>query len=140
VAPEMADRADRGRLREYRRRERTTITAVRLDLETEGFTYQKWGGTQRCKAGDWIVDNAGDTYTIDAEVFANTYRKVGPGVYEKVATVWAQRAESAGVIRTKEGSTEYEAGDVLVYNDAERRDGYAMKAETFDSLYEPPDP
>jgi len=136
----MADRADRGRLREYRRRERTTITAVRLDLETEGFTYQKWGGTQRCKAGDWIVDNAGDTYTIDAEVFANTYRKVGPGVYEKVATVWAQRAESAGVIRTKEGSTEYEAGDVLVYNDAERRDGYAMKAETFDSLYEPPDP
>jgi len=140
VAPEMADRADRGRLREYRRRERTTITAVRLDLETEGFTYQKWGGTQRCKAGDWIVDNAGDTYTIDAEVFANTYRKAGPGVYEKVATVWAERAESAGVIRTKEGSTEYEAGDVLVYNDAERRDGYAMKAETFDSLYEPPDP
>lgn len=112
------------------------IIAVRVDLEIEGFTYEKWGRTQRCKPGDWLVNNADDTYTIDAETFAKTYREVSPGVYEKDAPVWAERAEVAGVISTKEGSTVYEAGDMLVFNDADRRDGYAMSAETFESLYE----
>ena len=108
-----------------------------VDLESEDFTYQKWGGTQRCKPGDWLVNNAGDTYTIDAEVFAKTYRELSPGVYEKVGDVWAEQALAAGVIPTKEGSTEYAAGDYLVFNDPEGRDGYAMSGETFDSLYEP---
>ena len=110
-----------------------------MDLDCEGFTYEKWGGTQRCKAGDWIVNNAGDTYTIDAEIFAKTYREIGPGTYEKDVPVWAERAKVAGKIPTKEGSTAYEAGDMLVFNDAERIDGYAMSAETFESLYEAAD-
>ena len=37
------------------------VVAVELDLDTAGFTYQKWGGTQTCKPGDWIVNNDGDT-------------------------------------------------------------------------------
>ena len=123
-------------MRKYRRREEATITAVRVDLETEGFSYEKWGGSQRCKAGDWIVNNAGDTYTIDAATFAKTYRELSPGVYRKDAPVWAEPAAVAGVIRTKEGSTAYEAGDVLIFNDAERTDGYAMSAEMFETLYE----
>lgn len=121
----------------YRRREKTRVTAVQLDLDTEGFTYEKWGGTQRCRRGDWLVDNQGDVYTIDRDVFARTYREVSPGRYEKHSTVWAERAEESGTIRTKEGSTEYEAGDYLVFNDEEGRDGYAMSAEKFASLYEP---
>jgi len=32
-------------LQQYRRREKTTVTVVHVDLDTEGFTYQKWGGT-----------------------------------------------------------------------------------------------
>src|SRR5258707_14820409 len=56
-------------LQEYRRRERTHVTAVRLDLDTDGFTYHKWGSAQRCKRGDWLVNNQGDVYTIDAETF-----------------------------------------------------------------------
>ena len=127
-------------LKKYRRVARTTVTAVRLDLDTQGFSYQKWGGPQRCKRGDWIVDNAGDVYTIDADVFAKTYRSVGPGTYEKVGTVWAERASVAGAIPTKEGATTYAAGDMLVYNDAAGRDGYAMTRERFDSLYEPLQP
>jgi hypothetical protein len=50
-----------GSLKEFRRRERTTVAAVRLDLETEGFTYRKWGGPQQCKGGDWIVHSGDDT-------------------------------------------------------------------------------
>ena len=124
-------------LRKYRRKERTLIAAVRLDLETDGFTYRKWGGSQTCKPGDWLVNNGGDVYTIDAATFAETYRPVSLGVYEKVAAVWAEQASAAGAAPTKEGSTAYEAGDFLVYNRADRTDGYAMSAEQFEALYEP---
>jgi hypothetical protein len=126
-------------LRKYRRIEKTRVVAVRLDLETEGFTYEKWGGTQQCKAGDWVVLNAGETYTVDGETFARTYEQVSDGVYEKTAPVWAEQAGEAGRIGTREGSTGYEAGWFLVYNDPNRRDGYAMAEEKFRSLYEPAD-
>lgn len=124
-------------LKQYRRKAQTPITAVRLDLETDGFTYQKWGSTQRCKRGDWLVNNQGDVYTIDAETFENTYQTVSPGVYEKAAPVWATVAREAGTIQTKEGSTAYAAGDYLVYNSPSGKDGYAVKAEKFHDLYEP---
>lgn len=123
-------------MRHYRRKERTFITAVRLDLDTDGFTYQKWGGTQRCKRGDWLVNNKGDVYTIDAETFDHTYRMVSPGLYEKSRPVWAEEASESGTIQTKEGATAYDAGDYLVFNDPDRKDGYAMKAEKFHELYE----
>ncbi len=123
-------------MRQYRRRERTFVTAVRLDLDTEGFTYQKWDGTQRCKRGDWLVNNRGDVYTIDADTFECTYQMVSPGLYEKVAPVWAEVAAEPGTIPTKEGSTAFLAGDYLVFNAPDCKDGYAMKAETFRQLYE----
>ncbi|MFN0171142.1 MAG: hypothetical protein ACKV22_32395 [Bryobacteraceae bacterium] len=123
-------------MQEYRRKKRTWVTAVRLDLDTEGFAYQKWGGTQRSKRGDWLVNNQGDVYTVDGETFDRTYRQVSPGVYEKDAPVWAEEAQQPGTIQTKEGSTAYKAGDYLVYNDPGGRDGYAMTKETFHSLYE----
>ncbi len=126
-----------GKLKKYRRKPGAAVTAVRLDLDTEGFTYQKWGGTQRCKAGDWVVENDGEVYTIDAESFESTYRQISPGRYEKFGEVWAEEASEAGSITTKEGSTDYSAGDFLVYNDAERRDGYAIEAKKFASMYEP---
>lgn len=124
-------------LRTYRRKSSATVIAVRLDLETDGFTYEKWGATQTCKPGDWLVNNAGDTYTVDGETFARTYSRVSDGIYEKVIEVWAERADDAGVIQTKEGATQYHAGDMLVYNGANRTDGYAMAADKFALLYEP---
>ena len=123
-------------MQQYRRKEETTVTAIRLDLETDGLTYQKWGGTQRAKRGDWLVSNHGDVYTVDADTFARTYHEVSPGLYEKTAIVWARRANEEGAIQTKEGSTAYKPGDYLVFNDAEGKDGYAMKEETFQKLYE----
>ncbi|MCR9247862.1 MAG: hypothetical protein NXI31_22770 [bacterium] len=123
--------------RTYRRRERTTVTAVRIDLDTAGFDYEKWGGTQRAKARDWLVKNGDDTYTIDADTFTATYTEVSPGRFEKQGVIWATQAETGGTMPTKEGSTDYEAGDWLVYNDESRTDGYAVAAERFEELYEP---
>lgn len=138
IVQEAIAQAERNRhMQTYRRRENTTINAVRLDLETEGFTYQKWGDRQTCKQGDWLVKNGADTYTIDATVFANTYRELSSGLYEKYAPVWAEQAGAAGSMPTKEGTTSYKAGDWLVFNSAEREDGYAMGSEKFEELYEP---
>jgi hypothetical protein len=129
-----------GELRRYRKKTTSLVTAVQLDLDTDGFSYRKWGGEQVCKPGDWLVDNDGDIYTVDKGTFERTYREAEPGRYAKIAVVWSEVAESAGVIETKEGTTRYQAGDRLVFNAAERRDGYAMSPQKFDELYEPLEP
>jgi hypothetical protein len=124
-------------LQQYRKRPGNEVIAVRLDLDTDGFNYRKWGGEQRCKAGDWIVLNNGDTYTVDAETFESTYRKVSPGLFLKITPVWAKQSTEAGTITTKEGSTDYERGDYIVANDPDGRDQYAVSADKFKKLYEP---
>jgi hypothetical protein len=112
------------------------VIAVQVSLETNGFTYHKWGGTQTCKTGDWLVNNDGDTYTVDQETFARTYTRTGPGTYVKRTPVWATVATEAGEIRTKEGSTRYAAGDYLVYNEPDGGDGYAVSSAVFERMYE----
>ena len=122
--------------RKYKKKPTLFITAVQLDLDTKGFTYNKWGGKQVCKRGDWLVNNNGGTYTIAEETFAQTYEFVSPGVYIKSAPVWAEVAEKTGKVKTKEGETAYEAGDYLVYNNEDGTDGYAMSPASFKSMYE----
>ncbi|MCU7856784.1 MAG: hypothetical protein KZQ79_14025, partial [Candidatus Thiodiazotropha sp. (ex Lucinoma borealis)] len=73
------------RRKQYKKRAASSVSAIKLDLETEGFTYRKWGGLQTCKRGDWLVNNEGDVYTVDAETFMNTYTEVSAGLYIKTA-------------------------------------------------------
>ena len=126
-----------GERRKYRKKEKQVVHAVCLDLDTDGFTYRKWGGQQRCKPKDWIVDNDGDVYTVDADTFARTYRHVSAGAYEKIAPVWAEQADSAGQVPTKEGATTYAAGDYLVSNEEDGGDAYAVSRAKFEDMYEP---
>jgi len=130
---------NRSQRQRYVRRPDTPVIAVRLALETEGFVYQKWGGKQHAKSGDWIVDNQGDVYTVDADVFTRTYRPTGtcPGTYVKTTPIWAERASRAGSIQTKEGVTHYGAGDYIVSNNEDGSDEYAVAAKKFESLYTP---
>jgi hypothetical protein len=123
--------------RQYVKRQTQFVVAVQLDLETTGFSYQKWGTTQTCKRGDWLVNNNGDTYTIDRESFARTYRASGPGTYVKSTPVWAEVAPAAGSVRTKEGATHYQAGDYLVSNQESGADAYAVSKAEFERMYEP---
>ena len=123
-------------LRRFKKKTTAHVIAIMLDLDTAGFTYRKWGGEQFCKPGDWIVYNQSDTYTIDKETFSKTYERVSPGKYVKTSIIWAEIAERSGVIKTKEGETHYQHGDYLVYNDLDRKDGYAINAATFESLYD----
>ncbi|SMX29505.1 hypothetical protein TRP8649_03641 [Pelagimonas phthalicica] len=123
-------------LKRYRRREMTTVIAVQIALDTEGFSYKKWGDVQVARAGDWLVNNNGNAYTIDREIFEKTYSQVSDGVYEKTGLVWAERAQKAGKVRSTSGFTNYHAGDFVVFNDEDRTDGWAMREEEFKRLYE----
>ncbi len=122
--------------RRYRKRAGHPIIAVRLDLDTDGFTYQKWGSEQKCKQGDWLVNNAGETYTIDATTFEQTYREVSPGLYEKSTSIWAEVAELDGAIPTKEGQSHYKAGDYVVSNNEDGSDAYCVQKDIFEAAYE----
>jgi hypothetical protein len=126
-----------GERKRYRRRPDQPVVAVRLLLETSGFSYRKWGAEQQCKPGDWLVDNDGDVYTVDAGSFERTYRAVGRGVYVKDTPVWAERADAAGSVATREGRTHYNAGDYVVSNSEDGSDSYAISEARFETLYEP---
>ena len=123
--------------RRYRKKADRFVVAIQLNLDTEGFTYRRWGAEQRCKRGDWLVDNQGDIYSVNGDVFARTYRRVGPGVYVKTTPVWAEVASEPGSVVTKEGRSNYEAGDYLVYNNEDGMDAYCVGRAKFESMYEP---
>src|SRR5690606_34310945 len=98
------------KLERYRPKPDQQVAAVQLNLETAGFSYQKWGASQFCKRGDWLVESAGDVYSVDADSFARTYHQVGCGAYVKTTPVWAARASQDGEIATREGVTRYRQG------------------------------
>src|SRR5262245_41504047 len=122
---------------QYRRKQDHYVVAVQLSLETDGFSYRKWGGEQRCKRGDWLVNNEGDVYTVDGDVFARTYRELRPGHFWKAAPIWAEVALAPGSVRTLEGITHYEQGDYVVADEQSGSAKYAVSAKKFESMYEP---
>ena len=122
--------------RRYRKKPDQFVVAVQLALETDGFTYRKWGDRQRCKKDDWLVDNNGDIYTVDVDVFARTYRQTGPGTYVKTTPIWAEIATEEGFVTTNKGKSYYKKGDYLVSNNADGTDAYCISAEKFEAMYE----
>src|SRR5215831_13285683 len=100
----------------YRKKSTQFVTAVQIDLDIAGFEYQKWGAKQRAKKGDWLVDNHGDVYTVDANVFASTYKMIEPGKFVKVTAIWAEVATKDGSVKTREGESHYSRGDYIVSN------------------------
>jgi hypothetical protein len=79
------------------------VQAVQLKLDTDGFSYKKWGSNQHCKPNDWLVDNAGAVYTVDQTTFAKAYRQVQPGCFLEITPVWAGQARADGIIDTIAG-------------------------------------
>lgn len=123
------------KVKKYIKKERIPVIAIRLNLDTDGFIYNKWGGQQKCKGGDWIVFNQGETYTIDADSFAATYEEVALGAYVKTAPVYAYEAMCDGHIDTKEGISEYRVGDFVTFNNEDMTDGYPVGRDKFLSMY-----
>jgi hypothetical protein len=119
----------------YRKKASQYVVAVRLDLDTDGIVYRKWGGEQRAKRGDWLIDNGGDVYTVDAKSFARTYERVAAGRYVKTAPIWARVATETGTVKTKEGTSGYKRGDYIVSNNKNGTDAYCISKAKFEKMY-----
>ena len=74
---------------------------------------------------------------VSASSFSHSYEPDGPGLYRKVAPVWAFVADTDGVVPSEEGSTRYEAGDYVVFQSPEHELGWAMGPDEFTRTYEP---
>ncbi|PRO68023.1 DUF4231 domain-containing protein [Alteromonas gracilis] len=122
---------------EYRKRDNFHVTAVRLDLDFDGFSYRKWNNEQTSVQGDWLLNNGGDIYTVAADYFHSNYQEISPGQFNKIGAVWAEEATEDGDIDTLEGKTSYETGDYLVFDRAVGGDAYAIKKCKFELMYEP---
>lgn len=120
----------------FRKKANRPVIAVQIDIDFDEIRYQKWGDTQRCKPGDWLVNNNNDTYTVNREYFRTHYKNISPGVYEKEGEIWAEVAPENGTIKTIEGSTAYIAGDYLVFDRQIGGTGYAIGKVDFERMYD----
>lgn len=124
-------------LQQYFKKPGKPVRAVQLNLPEVNLTYKQWGETQQAHSGDWLVNNESNTYTVAQESFRTTYKHLYGDWYRKVAPVWAETATTDGAITTKEGRSHYRAGDYLVYNLPDRRDGYTVPKQEFEQHYRP---
>lgn len=67
-------------------------------------------------AGDWIVSDGVDWWTVDAGVFADTYTRVTGDRYRKTALITAVRIVDAFAVSTLEGLATGAGGDWLARN------------------------
>ncbi len=118
----------------YRKSETVVAAQINLELEDGILKYDKWGGRQTAKQGDWLINSNGEAYTCDAEVFAETYKEVSPGVFRKTALIEAEQALEDCKIDTLEGQSDCKKGDFIVTNPG--GDRYPVGRETFLNIYE----
>lgn len=112
-------------------RSTATVHAVRLTDEHRWTTAA--GDELVGAAGDWLLSEGDDTWTVAADVFAATYEPVADGIYRKVALVQAaQLAEDVEVI-TLEGIATAGPGDWLARNPG--GDVWPIPAEVFADRY-----
>ena len=124
-------------MKKYQKKANQIVVAVQINLDLDDLLYRKWGDQQKAKSGDWLVNNNGNVYTIDEQVFDRTYQQVSPGLYKKIAVIYATVADQSGSVETLEGRTHYLPGDYLVYEQPEQQDGaYAISKDQFESMYE----
>lgn len=92
------------------------------------------GGRLVGRAGDWLVSEDGDHWTVTAEVFAQTYKPTDVhGHYRKTARVRAVRMARRFLVETLEGPVPGEANDWLVQNPG--GDAWPIDAKTFERRY-----
>lgn len=93
------------------------------------------GSVLRAVAGDWLVTaDAGDSWTVTADVFAAGYIRCGAGRYRKRGPVRLARVGVPFVVMTLEGSSVGRAGDGLALGVA--GDVWPVPAQVATSRYQ----
>lgn len=121
--------------RRYKRKGNEVVIAIQLDLDTEGFSYQKQGAERRCNAQDWLLSDRSGTYAVDDSTFARAFEEIGVGQYTMVGIVRAKVSDSAGHIRVGQRKVPHEPGDYLVWDESTQSIGYAVPKDWFEASY-----
>jgi hypothetical protein len=111
----------------------SVVTAQRLPDDYEWTTPN--GDALSAVAGDWLLSDGADQWSVADDVFAKSYRPIGDGRYEKTATVIAVRLDEPFAVQTLEGVATGAAGDWLVRNPT--GESWPIPAATFAKRYEP---
>lgn len=100
-------------LRDARRyRPTTVVRATRLARPRSWRSAR--GSELSAAAGDWLVTDGAEEWTVVPDVFARSYRRLPDGRFAKDAPVAAVRLERATEVSTLEGVARAEPGDWLL--------------------------
>lgn len=112
-----------------------TVLSYQLDTDHEWTT--SGGDVLVGRAGDWLVSNDSDMWTVAADVFERTYEQLPNGRWRKTALITAVRATERTTIQTLEGPAVAEVGDWIATNPT--GESWPIKADTFARHYVPAD-
>lgn len=93
------------------------------------------GDAMRARAGDWLVEQGSEEWTVAAAVFEERYEEVRPGVFRSRQAIRAVRVEEPLEIETLEGWVHAASGDLLALGPA--GDVWPIPAERFAATYRP---
>ena len=121
-------------LASHGRRYRSKITVTAEPVTVVSIWASTTGDQLRARAGDWWVCDGADRWSVDGEIFARTYVRIGGDRYRKVAAVTAAVISEPLTVPTLEGVVSGSPGDYLVGNPG--GDVWVIPAAVFTARYE----
>lgn len=111
-----------------------SVAMVRARRLTEELGWTTANGDRlHAVAGDWLLSDGSDEWTVTNDVFTASYRALGDGSYQKTATVTAVQLDEPFAVDTLEGVATGAAGDWLVRNPT--GESWPIPAATFAKRY-----
>lgn len=114
---------------------RITVEARRLGADHDWRSER--GSELSASPGDWLLTDGHGEWTVDEEVFEQTYVGLGGERYRKTAAVRAAQVDENIRVRTIEGLASLRPGDWLLMNPD--GDVWPVAADEFPRRYRPAD-
>ncbi|MGH3960339.1 hypothetical protein [Mycobacterium sp.] len=93
----------------------TRVGTVIADQRNTPWTWaSRSGETMRANAGDWAVQDDGESWSVRDDIFQATYELVGGRQWRRRGQVLARRAQPGETLKTLEGSVTAADGDWVV--------------------------
>jgi hypothetical protein len=98
---------------EYEQFERLGVVRA-LPLSEDWTWITKRGDKLSASAGDWMIHDEDASWSVKAELFAETYQHVGGDTYKRIGRVRARQVSREETVRTLEGDATALQGDWIV--------------------------
>jgi len=107
----------------------TRVGTVTAEQRSTPWTWtSRSGQTMQADAGDWHVQEDGQTWSVRDDIFRTSYKHVGGDQWRRRGDVFARLAQPGETIQTLEGPTIASDGDWVVRGaDGERMAGPRLR-------------